>query len=196
MNSRFVYLFLFFSFLLGQNIWALSINDSELLVYKDYFQFETNNKTIRYKVIPEFKTSIGEDYAKEKARKAFQAAIAKTLKDGSLSGFKNNIQEAFIKEFIKTLLVVKLVNSKIQVDLTFIPVKDSPEDLSNELSSNQLIQISNTDQLSMKLENLNEFSLVDYLTSNSPIANEKLQYIGGVITLQISIADIDVENII
>ena len=56
--------------------------------------------------------------------------------------------------------------------------------------------MSQTGQLSQKLEDLEDFDLAKYLQNNAPEAQQNRQYVGGVISLYLKIADIDVENLL
>lgn len=174
-------------------------------MYQDFFSFETHGKRLRYDIRTEFSTSMGEEYLKTKARSALQVALAKTLSGPgeqklNLATLKGNFEAALVKELVMTLLFFKVIASTVQYDVHFVPVIDNPENLSTELSSNQLVRLNDTGKLLSKLQGsrANEQAqslvkgskfLAQTRNSNDPI------YVGGTISLHLDIAKINLAQL-
>ncbi len=113
-------------------------------VYRHYFSLDTQGKRVRYAVEFRFGTDMDQEYLRNRARAAFQTAIAKTLgaenpEKGLMARFKGNLMEGVLEEFVYTLYVLKIINGTIQVDLNFFPVADDPGSFQNELANNHLV---------------------------------------------------------
>ncbi|MCB0341700.1 MAG: hypothetical protein H6626_07545 [Pseudobdellovibrionaceae bacterium] len=160
---------------------------------KEYFQFDSKNKSITYDIVPEFKTSLGEEYALRKTKKAFSTALNRTFSEGALNQLKGHLQKAFIEEFVYTLLVMKLINSRTQIDLHFIPRSDSASDFSPELSSNDFVHFARPTKLSEQIKSNANTDLETTLKELSK-SHSINGYVAGVISLQVDIADVDLSN--
>jgi len=176
---------------------------ADVQLLKDLFQFDTRGKQLKYVVRSKFWTSMDKPYLQKKAKEALEQAIAKTLavtdaEGGLLGKFKQNLTQEFLKEFVYTLQVYKILNGTIQFDLYFLPEEDSVNDFSNEYSSNRLVRLSETGTLQQKLRDQENWTVTGQLgkASHKLIALSRLAgnqdrtlYAGGAISVYLKLAD-------
>ncbi|MCM2277831.1 MAG: hypothetical protein NDJ89_07115 [Oligoflexia bacterium] len=179
--------------------------DGKLL--SDFFQLDTRGKQLRYRVQSRLWTSMDDEYLQEQARRALNDAIARTLETKDIekrsgeepslaSRLKGNLMESFLEEFVKTWKFYKIVNGTLQLDLYFLPERDSPSDYGPELASNGLVRMNDTGSLAARLRELDEASFTrrihaagKFVPGKGFADGDPLRYVGGVITLNIKILD-------
>jgi len=178
-------------------------DEADLQLFQDLFQFNTHGKQLKYVVRSKLWTSMDKHYLKEKVQQALQQAIAKTLAmDGAAGGLlgklKKNLTEEFLKEFVYTLQVFKIFNGTIQFDLYFIPDQDSPDDYSNEYSSNRLVRLQETGSLRTQLNEEESWTMTGQLgkasqklieLNRSSGSQPRQLYAGGAVSVYLKLLD-------
>jgi hypothetical protein len=174
-------------------------------VAQDFLAVNTYCKNIRYVSIVKISTNIDQEYIKDALARAIHksvtAALSSSENEGTVAGgFMEKLQEemkaAAFDELIKTPKVFKLVNKLIQIDIYFIPQVDSRDNFDNELASNMLVRINDTNGLSHKMaadDNPVDWTQLqkafDKIISLSE--REKYIYLGGVATASLKLVDLD-----
>jgi len=178
---------------------ANQLKNVEIGVLKDYFTLDDHGKKLRYDI--EFKVRTGDNaYFGEKAKKAVSEALINTFMINTkskeeligrtlISIAKQEFMASFMKHFVKTITFYKLLDRDIQVDFNFIPTAENPIDYSYELSTNHLLNISNTDTFYSKLTGKNKKIIDQVISKNRESNNERYQYAGGSISLWIKVLD-------
>ena len=178
---------------------ANQLKNVEIGVLKDYFTLNDHGKKLRYDI--EFRVRTGDnDYFGEKAKKAVSEALINTFMINAkskeellgrtlLSIVKREFMASFMKHFVKTITFYKLLGRDIQVDFNFIPTSENPIDYSYELSTNHLLNISNTDTLYSKLTSKNKKIIERVIAQEREQNNERYQYSGGSISLWVKVLD-------
>ncbi|KHD88640.1 MAG: hypothetical protein OM95_07490 [Bdellovibrio sp. ArHS] len=163
----------------------------------EIFGGDSPTQAYRHPLKINFYTNGDQKYLSTTARKALEQALTESLsaevpEQALAKLFVGNLKESVLENFVKTLRVFKIINTGLQVDLTFTPEPYRKDDYSAELSSNQLFRLSDVGTLSRKWENLEKATMTGSIYNNSvyvPIQN-KADYIGGVMTLYVEIMDL------
>lgn len=146
----------------------------------------------------QFHTSGDQEYFRQTAEKAFREALTKSLtEEGPEQGLGKsvtaNLKEELFENFVETLLIYKIINIGIQVDISFLPEPYQNSDFSPELSSNQLVRFNEVGKLSRKWDAL-ETPVTNDLFGNSffvPKGQGDVDYVSGVLSLYVEILDMD-----
>jgi len=178
---------------------ADSLKNVEIGILKDYFTLDDYGKKLRFDI--EFKVRTGDNaYFGEKAKKAVSEALINTFMINTkskeeligrtlLSIAKQEFMASFMKHFVKTITFYKLLDRDIQVDFNFIPTSENPIDYSFELSTNHLVNISNTGTLYSKLTGKHKKMIEQVISQDRENNKERYQYAGGSIGLWIKVLD-------
>ncbi|OFZ21531.1 MAG: hypothetical protein A2202_08890 [Bdellovibrionales bacterium RIFOXYA1_FULL_36_14] len=178
---------------------ADQLKNVEIGVLKDYFTLDDYGKKLRFDI--EFKVRTGDNaYFGEKAKKAVSEALINTFMINAkskeeligrtlLSIAKQEFMASFMKHFVKTITFYKLIDRDIQIDFNFIPTAENPIDYSFELSTNHLVNTSNTGTLYSKLTGKNKKMIEQVISQDRENNKERYQYAGGSIGLWIKVLD-------
>ncbi|OFZ71534.1 MAG: hypothetical protein A2451_16485, partial [Bdellovibrionales bacterium RIFOXYC2_FULL_39_8] len=160
---------------------------------------DDHGKKLRFDI--EFQVRTGDDdYFGIKAKKAVSEALINTfmIRDKSkedliarslLSIAKQEFMASFMKNFVKTITFYKLIDRDIQIDFKFIPTKENPQDYSYELSTNHLLNISNTDKLFPQITGKNKRIINQVATQKREPNHQRYQYAGGAISIWVKVLD-------
>jgi len=180
------------------------LSDLDTVLWGDLLHVDTHGKQVRRTMQTRFWTDMDSSHLREGAGDALKNALMKSLTDESdpSIGFAKKLQanliENILKEFVLTLKVYKIINKTLQFDVYFLPELDSPASLSNEFSSNGLVLLEKTGQLSRKLDLLDKrkitSSLADFARDSREIAppdRSGARLIGSMLTVHIKILDMN-----
>ena len=174
-------------------------------VAQDFLAVNTYCKNIRYVSVVKIWTDIDQKHIKDAlaraVHKSVTAALSSSENEGTAAGgfmekFQEEMTAAAFDELIKTPKVFKLVNKLIQIDIYFIPQIDSPDNFDNELASNMLVRINDTNSLSHKMaadDNPVDWSQLQKAFNKIISLSERKKYIylGGVATASLKLVDLD-----
>ena len=174
-------------------------------VAEDFLAVNAYCKNIRYVPAVRIWTDIDQVYIKDALARAIHksitAALSSSENEGTAAGgFMAKIQEemtaAAFDELVKTPKVFKLVNKLIQIDIYFIPQIDSPDNFNNELASNMLVRVNDTNSLSREMaavDNPVEWTQLQKAFNRivSLSENRNYIYLGGVATASLKLVDLD-----
>lgn len=166
----------------------------DVSLIEDYFNYPTFGKSIDYKIKTKFYTDKNEDYLKRNALETIQESFVRTFEHRDPSSkasklFTKNLYSGFIDNFIKTISVTKIINGQFQFDFEFVPSFQQQITFENELSTNQLINISKKSNLLNYIEK-EELDLSQKIVNISwPDSGDLYQYSGGNITLWFKFLD-------
>lgn len=174
------------------------ITDGEAQALGDLMGGDSPLKTYRHPMKVQFHTSGDGKYLSETARKALNEALLETLgtenpEQGLAKLAAGNLRDALVENFVKTMRVYKIINTGLQMDLTFNPQPNQRNNFSDELSSNQLVRQDETGKLSGKWEKLEKATDTGTVYGNSsliPAQQGRADYIGGALTMYIEILDL------
>lgn len=167
----------------------------EVQALRELFGDDSPTAAYRHRLKVDFYTNKDKTYLGATAKKAVAEALEKTLvenKDGSLTAEAlENLKSAFIANFVTTLRLYKIVNTGLQLDLTFIPEANKKSDLDEEFENNNLIRLDKVGGLSAEWKKLESGSYLDsiYRNSASVPVKKKSDYIGGTISFYVEILD-------
>lgn len=164
--------------------------------FQEIFQFDNHGGYLTYDMDVDFWSDKGEEYFKKNGKKTIEESLKKTF-DELANGEKGiklpaEAKTHFIKEalnnFVYTAKVLKLIDANFEIDFKFSP-RNVEANYNNELSSNQLVNFSNTGNL-LKDINQNGKSLPEkVLDTNFAFDGQTYQYVGGAITLAAELLD-------
>ncbi|WP_415064314.1 hypothetical protein [Bdellovibrio sp.] len=173
------------------------ITDGETQALSDLFGSDSPSNGYRHPMTVSFHTNSDKEYLSNTAKKALQEALIESLggdvpEQALGKVVAGNLKEAMIENFVKTMRVYKIINTGLQVDLAFVPKANNRNDFSAELSSNQLVRLSETGKLSGKWESLERSTITGSLYHNSvyvPARQDEADYIGGMMSIYVEILD-------
>lgn len=174
-------------------------------VAQDFLAVNTYCKNIRYVSVAKISTDIDQKHVKDAlaraVHKSVTAALSSSENEGTAAGgfmekFQVEMAAAAFDELIKTPKVYKLVNKRIQIDIYFIPQIDSPDNFDNELASNMLVRLNDTNSLSREMaadDNPVDWSQLQKAFNRIASLSERKKYIylGGVATASLKLVDLD-----
>ncbi|WP_413568977.1 hypothetical protein ACLWBD_16075 [Bdellovibrio sp. HCB117] len=171
-------------------------SDAGVAAAAEIFGGDSPTQAYRHPLKIDFYTNGDKNYLSKTARKALEQALTESLSadvpEQALAKIVvGNLKESMIENFVKTMKFYKIVNTGLQIDLTFVPETYRKDDYGPELSSNQLFRLSDTGSLSRKWETLEKSSVTGSMYNNSvyiPVKKDA-DYIGGIVTLYIEILD-------
>ncbi|AFY03173.1 hypothetical protein [Bdellovibrio bacteriovorus] len=174
-----------------------TISDGQTQALADLIGGDSPLKPYRHPMKISFHTNGDQKYLSETARKALNQAIIETLgvenpEQGLAKLAAGNLKDAMIENFVKTMRVYKIINTGLQVDLTFLPQPNQRNDYAAELNSNQLVRFNETGALSSKWEQLEKATDTGTVYNNSvliPATQGQADYIGGTVTFYVEILD-------
>lgn len=155
-------------------------------------------KPYRHPMQVRFYVNGDQDYLGKKAKEALNQALLETLngdvsEEGLIKALGANVQDAVLDKFVKTLRVYKLINTGLQMDLLFIPQENSIRDLGPQLSSNQLVRLSETGRLDKILTDLQSQTVIGNLYRYSSlvpsVSGGGVTYLGGAVSLFVEVLD-------
>jgi len=104
----------------------------KLQMYEDFFHIYSRGKQVRYIAVARFWSDIDREYLSRATRDAIAEGLTEGLTrvegEVDLAVIGVELEAAFLDRFITTLALYKIVNKRLQVDLYFLPVPDSPVD--------------------------------------------------------------------
>ena len=174
-------------------------------IAQDFLAVNTYCKNIRYVSVVRVQTDIDQEYIKEALvriiHKSVTAAMSSSENEGTVAhSFMERLQaemtDAAVDELIKTPRVFKLVDKLIQIDVYFIPQINNPDNFDNELASNMLVRVNDTNSLSDKMaadDNPVDWSQLQKAFDEIIGASEEKKhiYLGGVATASLKLVDLD-----
>lgn len=173
------------------------VSDGQVQALADLMGGDSPLNPYRHPLKIQFYTNGDQKYLSETARKALNQAIIETLgvenpEQGLAKLAAGNLKDALIENFVKTMRFYKIINTGLQVDLTFLPQPNNKNDYASELNSNQLIRFNETGALSAKWDQLEKSTDTGTVYNNSvyiPAQQGKADYIGGTMTMFVEILD-------
>jgi hypothetical protein len=172
--------------------------DTKLL--QDYFVVDSMGKRVRFDLTTDFLTDKDNQYLADKGREVVEKTLLQTVGGLSAAGdakvsatalLKQNLTKNFINAFIKTLRIYKVANGTFQFNINFTPKADSSSDYSLQLSTNQLVGLSETGRMAQLLSQPEIKTPHAIIEANIPVSDELYQYVGGHITLWIKVLDMN-----
>ncbi|OUR96299.1 hypothetical protein A9Q84_08045 [Halobacteriovorax marinus] len=167
----------------------------EFDAYRDYFLTNSFNKYLNFKMTTGFWTDKESEGLRRKANVALHNSFIQTFEEQSNSSssvselFKKSIVENSISKFVNTLYLFEVMNGKFQIDMNFTPQFIQNLTYENELSSNQLVDIKRLN-LKEELKEISKSQIQTIIETPIPHVNEKYQYSGGSISIQLNIIDL------
>ncbi len=173
------------------------VSDGQVQALGDLMGGDSPLNPYRHPMKIQFYTNGDQKYLSETARKALNQAIIETLgvenpEQGLAKLAAGNLKDALLENFVKTMRIYKIINTGLQVDLTFLPQPNQKNDYAAELNSNQLVRFNETGALSSKWDQLEKSTDTGTVYNNSvyiPAKQGKADYIGGTMTLYAEILD-------
>lgn len=175
----------------------LVITDEQIKALAEIFGTDSPANSYRHPMRVNFYTNRDKKYLSETAKKALQEALLESLggevpEQGLGKAIAGNLKNAMIENFVKTMRIYKIINTGLQVDLSFVPQANNRADYDSELSSNQLVRLSETGKLAGKWDSLESSTITESLYNNSvyiPSAKGEADYIGGIVSFYVEILD-------
>lgn len=175
----------------------------KLQMYEDFFHIDSRGKQVRYIAVARFWSDIDREYLSRATRDAIAEGLTEGLTrvegEVDLAVIGAELEAAFLDRFITTLALYKIVNKRLQVDLYFLPVPDSPVDYAPQLATNRLIRLDDTGGLRDAMDAARDPLDRDRLTRTfeSIVAldssDARYVYLGGVITVSARILDLRID---
>lgn len=173
------------------------MTDGETQALSDLFGSDSPTNSFRHPMQVSFYTNSDKEYLSSTAKKALQQALMESLggdvpEQALGKVVAGNLKDAMIENFVKTLRLYKIINTGLQVDLSFLPQANNKNDYAAELSSNQLVRLGETGKLSAKWESLETVTATGTLYNNSvyiPSQAGSADYIGGTMSIYVEILD-------
>lgn len=175
------------------------VTDSEAEALNQIFGGDSPNRPYRHPMKFNFYTNGDKKYLSAQAKKALGEAFEESLSGEAPAEalgkiVAGNLKESVVENFIKTMRLYKIVNTGLQVDLTFVPEPHQNRDFSPEFNSNQLVRFSETGKLAHKWQNIESATIMGSLYKNStaiPVRSGDADYLGGIVTLYVEILDLN-----
>lgn len=177
---------------------VLDFDPDSLEIYRDFFSYVTYQKYLTYDLSLNFRTDRDEEHLKDKFNLSLRNSIRNTLiqktpkateegieshDKGLVSLIKENLIQELTKNFLKTIKAYKIVNGTFQIDLNFSPRINSELNFNEELSSNQLVNWSQTSRLTNEINEVEIPFHQKVFEMPVPATTETYQYKGGQITI-------------